>query len=189
MRQVLSFFSIRRTGSKFRDFEDAEEKQTADQSTAVNPMHFLSHTDLEKIINNWFRTNIPFVHQVSSSFILLGSKKKTPPNTQTDKLQQMFLQDISDIIVCWKHLYNQVQSLCAKPSWDCSLMTMMSWFANGNVHLYKVLEVIKIQFTHKGDIKEKFSGQIGLQDLLGKKASLLLGTFNLGELLNCMYYR
>lgn len=59
-------------------------------------------------------------------------------------------------------------------------MTMMSCLTNANVHLHKVLEVIKIQFTTKGDIKEKFSGQTGLQDLLGKKASLLLGTFSLG---------
>lgn len=67
-----------------------------------------------------------------------------------------------------------------------SLMTVMSRSKKGNVHLYKALEVIKIQFKTKGDRKEKFSGQIHLQDLLDKKASLLLGTFSLGELLlNC----
>jgi len=97
-RQVLSFYSVRGTGSKFTDFEDTEEKQTTDQSTAVNRMHFLSHTGPEKIINNWFRTNIPLMHQISSSFISLGSKKKS--NHQIDKLQQMSLQDISDTTVC-----------------------------------------------------------------------------------------
>lgn len=76
---VILFSSVRRTGSKVRGFEDAEEKQAADQPTAVNPVHFLSHTDLEKIINNRFRTNMPFMHQISSSFILLGSTKTPAP--------------------------------------------------------------------------------------------------------------
>lgn len=129
MRQVWSFFSVRRTGSKFREFEDAEENQTA-----VNPMHFLSHTGLDKIINNWFRTNIPFMHQISSSFILLGSKKTL--DTQIDKLQQMFLQEISDTIVCWKHLYNHIQSLSAKPSWDCTVSWPWCHDSQMEMHIY-----------------------------------------------------
>lgn len=63
------------------------------------------------------------------------------------------------------------------------LMTVMSRTKKGNVHLYKALEFIKTQFKIKGNRKEKFSGQIHLQDLLDKRASSLLGTFSLGELL------
>lgn len=85
MTQVLSLFFHCEELDQSSETENAEEKQTADQSAAVNPIHFLPHTGLEKITNNWFRTNIPFMHQISSSFILLGSKKKKP-NTQTDKL-------------------------------------------------------------------------------------------------------
>lgn len=136
-------------------------------------MYFLSHTVLKKIINNWFRTNIPFIYQISSSFILLGSKQSPqhPDRQITTNVLTRYL---------W---YNCLLKTSVQPSTVLvcktqlrlhSLMTMMSWLTNGNVHLYKVLEVIKIQFTTKGDIKEKSSGQISLQDLLGKKASLLL---------------
>lgn len=101
MTQVLSFFFQCEELDQSSETENAEEKQTGTQSAAVNSIHFLPHTGLEKITNNWFRTNIPFMHQISSSFILLGSKiKKKQPDTQIDKLEQMFLQDISGITVC-----------------------------------------------------------------------------------------
>lgn len=83
MTQVLTFFFQCEELDQSSETENAEEKQTGAQSAAVNSIHFLPHTGLEKITNNWFRTNIPFMHQISSSFILLGRKKKeNKPTTQ-----------------------------------------------------------------------------------------------------------
>lgn len=98
----------------------------------------------------------------------------------------MFMQDISDITMLRTSVQPDIVPVCKTQLRLHSLTTVMSWSTKGNVHLHKTLEVIKIQIKTKGDIKEKFSGQIHLHDLLDKKASLLLRISSLGELLlNC----
>lgn len=155
MTQVLSFFFQCEELDQSSETENAEEKQTGAQSAAVNSIHFLPHTGLEKITNNWFRTNIPFMHQISSSFILLGSKIKKKPTQHPDR-------QIRTNVLTRYLWYNSMLKTSVQPDTvpACktqlrlhSLMTVMSRSKKGNVHLYKALEVIKIQFKTKGDRK------------------------------------